>query len=288
MPCRAARPTGRSCASSVLRSAGSGWSAAPEVAEQRPPLVGERRREAGGRVEGLGDLEELRRVEAAAAHGPADPRLDVVGRPDAHPGAVLEQLPGLVGLVQAAPDDDRVVGRLEGLGEAARRLERRLLGEPGADGRELEERDRAGVHHLRARRLSDGLPATRNRHGTAAPGLARVPDPDPRASSTIPGGGSSPGGASRRSGDAGSHRSMPVWTPVDGERGAHEPGARGEPRIGTARAGVRSTPGTAARGPSPPARRASPRCPRRARRRARAAPRAAAGSVTTLRQWCIP
>jgi hypothetical protein len=147
--------------------------APPEITQQRPPLLGERRRESRRGVEGLGNLEEVLRVQAPAAHRAADPRIDVVRRADADAGALLEQRTGLVGLVEAATDDDRVVGRLEGLREAPRRVERGLLREARADRRELQQRDGAGVHQPAARGgrpLSDGLPGTRNRHGTVAHG----------------------------------------------------------------------------------------------------------------------
>ena len=148
--------------------------AATEVAQQWPALLGERRLEARGGVERLGDLEELRRVEPAAPRRAPDPRLDVVRGTDPHPGPLLEQLARLVRLVEAAGDDDRVAGRLEVLGEPPRRVERRLLGESRPDLGELEQRDRARVHRLahRARPLTDGLPATTNRHATDAQGSA--------------------------------------------------------------------------------------------------------------------
>jgi hypothetical protein len=146
----------------------------PEVAKQRPAVVRERRLEAGGGIEGLGDLEELRRVEPAATRGAPDPGLDVVRGSDPHAGAFLQQLPGLVGLVEPARDDHGVARWLQSLGEAARRVERGLLGEPGSNLRELEQRDRARVHGVRhrGRPLIEGLPAMVKRHGADAHGSA--------------------------------------------------------------------------------------------------------------------
>ena len=92
---------------------------APEVAQQRATLVGERGREAGRRVERLDDLEELRGIEASAAGRPADPGLDVVRGADPDAGTLLEQRAGLVGLVEGARDDHGVGRRLERLGDAA-------------------------------------------------------------------------------------------------------------------------------------------------------------------------
>ena len=90
------------------------------------------------------------------------------------PGALLEQLPRLVGLVERAGDDHRVRGGLELLGQPPRRVEGRLLGQAGADLRELEEGDRAGVHGRAGQEargpLRDGLPATVSRHGIETQG----------------------------------------------------------------------------------------------------------------------
>jgi thioredoxin reductase (NADPH) len=58
-----------------------------ELAQERPAIVGQGRREPGRRVEGLGQLEELRGLEAAAARGALDGGSDVVRRAD--PGAGL-------------------------------------------------------------------------------------------------------------------------------------------------------------------------------------------------------
>src|SRR5512135_2080617 len=98
---------------------------AAEVAEQRAALVGERGREASRRIERLGDPEELRWIETPAARGTLGPRPDVVGRPDADAGAVHEERPGLVRLVEAPRDEHRVAAGDEGLGEPPAGLERR-------------------------------------------------------------------------------------------------------------------------------------------------------------------
>ena len=63
---------------------------AAKVAEERPSIVGERGREPIGRIERLRDLDELRRVEPAAARRPFDGRADVVGGPDPDPRTLLE------------------------------------------------------------------------------------------------------------------------------------------------------------------------------------------------------
>ncbi len=76
----------------------------------------------------------------------------------------------------AAGDDDRVIGRLERLGQPARRSERGGRREPCPDGRELEQRERALVHGLPAGQRvrvgpdSDRWPRSTKRHGSAAHG----------------------------------------------------------------------------------------------------------------------
>ena len=131
------------------------------------------RREAGRRVEGLRELEELGRFEAAATDRALDRRPDVARGTDADAGPLGQERAGLIGLVEAARDDDRVVRRLQRLGQPAGRRERGRLGEPRPDERELEQRDRSFVHRDgRGRRQrdasgpeTDGCPATTNRHG---------------------------------------------------------------------------------------------------------------------------
>ena len=123
-----------------------GMQLATEVAQQRSPLVGEGRRKPRGRIERLGELEELGGIEATAAGGSFDRRADVVGRPDPDPRSILEQRSRLVGLVELAGDDDWVGRRLEGFRQPARRRERRGRREPLANERELEQGLRAGVH----------------------------------------------------------------------------------------------------------------------------------------------
>src|SRR5207245_10101658 len=100
-----------------------------------------RRLEPRGRVEGIGELEELGRLEPTTPRRTLDRRSDVTGGADPDPGPLREQGPGLVGLVEAAGDHDRVAGWQQGVREASRRRERGLIGQAVADLRELEERD---------------------------------------------------------------------------------------------------------------------------------------------------
>ena len=169
--CRAARPSGRSCAAACCagRAAGGAGGRGPGAAAAAPRRATSARRAAASSVSAIS--RKCGRVQAAAADGAPDPRLDVVRRPDPDPGTVLEQRPRLVGLVEAAPDDHRVVGRLERLREAPRRRRttssrRAAPGRPGTRGARWSGRPSVA----QARRLSDGLPGTRNRHGTPVQG----------------------------------------------------------------------------------------------------------------------
>ncbi len=87
--------------------------------QQGPPVVLEVRGEAARRVQRVGDLEELGRVEPSAAHRALNRRPDVVRAADPDPRSLREQRPGLVRLVESPGDDDRIRRRLERLGGAA-------------------------------------------------------------------------------------------------------------------------------------------------------------------------
>jgi hypothetical protein len=119
---------------------------AGEGVEQRPAVVRQRRLQPGRRIEGVGELEELARVEPASPRRPLDGRADVVRRADAGARPLAEELADLVGLVEGPGDDYRLVARLERFGEAPRRRERRRGGEALADLGELEQLERSRVH----------------------------------------------------------------------------------------------------------------------------------------------
>jgi hypothetical protein len=147
---------------------------AADLAQQRPALVGEGRREAGCGVERVGDLQELGGLETPAADRALGPRSDVVARADPDPGTVAQERPSLVRLVEGAGDEDRVRLRLQRVGQPARRRERGQLRESLADLRELEEDERALVHQrvVAGRRgpEMDGDAASISRHGCRAHG----------------------------------------------------------------------------------------------------------------------
>ena len=147
-----------------------GMQLSTEVAQQRSPLVGQGRRKPRGRVERLGELEELGGIEATAAGRSFDRRADVMGRPDPDARSLLEQRPRLIGLVELAGHDDRVGRRLEGFRQPARRRERRGSREPLANERELEQDLRAGVHQPVGGAAGGRPPA---RHAEAGPETER-------------------------------------------------------------------------------------------------------------------
>jgi hypothetical protein len=149
----------------------------PEVAQQRSALVGERRGQASGRIERLGDRQELLRVQATAPCGPFDGWTDVVGGPDPDPGPLLQEAPRLVRLVELPGHDHWIGRRLQGLGQAARRRERRRGRQPFPDLGVLEQGLRARVHRrsgvpgqsaAEARPETERCPAIHQRHGRPA------------------------------------------------------------------------------------------------------------------------
>ena len=177
-----------------------------------------------------------------------------------------EQGPGLVGLVE---DRGRRPGPTIGPAPtpAAPRAGTGRGREPLTDERELEQRDRAGVHGRRqdgvgARTRPDG-PARRVDEAPPGPRpVRRVGDPDPRRRATS-GRGSAAGAASTRSSDAASSRVEPGHRPIDREPGRHEPGPRVKCRLGgrPSRAASRFSRQRPALAPRPP-----PRQPRVAHR----------------------
>jgi hypothetical protein len=216
---------------------------AGERVEQRPAVVGDRRLEAGGRVERVGDLEELGGVETAAAGRALDGGTDIVRPADPDAGTFGEQGAGLVGLVEAAGDDHRVRRGFERRRQPLRRWERGRGREPLADERELEQRDRAGVHGRQERderpgavaqgRDPDtaGLAGSTKRHGTAVQGGPAYGDPDPGRRDDVRSRLAGRMAASMRSGEPSVEQVEPGHRAVDREAGRDESRSPGEQRV---------------------------------------------------------
>ncbi len=83
---------------------------AGEGVQERAAVVRQARLEAGGRVQGVRQLQELGRVESPTARRPLDGRADVMSCPNTDTGPFDEQGPRLVRLVEGPGDDDRVRG----------------------------------------------------------------------------------------------------------------------------------------------------------------------------------
>ena len=212
-------PTGSKLRDSVLRRAGSACNSRPRSRRsgRRSSASAVARRAVASSVSAM--LDELGGLQPAAADRPLDGRPDVARRADADPGTLDQQRAGLVGLIEAARHDDRVVGRFEGLGKPARRRERCRLGEARPHERELQQGDRALVHRRSVETRAVSAPSaarTRTggrRRGTATAGWPTAPPRRRRRSARvvrIASGGIWSTGPSRRTGDAGSHRSSPV------------------------------------------------------------------------------
>ena len=221
-----------------------------------------------------------------------DPRLDVVRRADAHAGPVLEQRPGLVRLVEAAADDDRVArtARAPRRGGATARTTSSRRAARGPAGNSRSAIERASIARSRGRPADRRAARDDEPPRDRRPGLRRRRRSRSGASATIPGRGSPSGADSRRSGDAGSHRSSAGVTA--GRCRTPPPRGRGRRRgahRGCASERRRGRPCTPPSGRAPRARRASRRRPSiGSTARTSSAAGRAAGSVTTLRQWCIP
>ena len=177
-------------------------------------------------------------LQAAAAGGALHPRPDVVRRADADAGALAQQRAGLVRLVEAAVDEDRVRLRLERLGEPAAGRERGQLREPGADLRELEQRDGALVHqapsagtrspgHGWARRIDEPP-------GMLAPRGRGVVDADPRRGDDRGAARSVRRGRVPGAAATGSHRSRPVSDRSIPNATVTRPGPAGQAVVGQA------------------------------------------------------
>ena len=163
---------------------------ARQVAQERSLVATQGLAEPPRRLQRHQDLDEVRRIQPAAPGRPLDPRHDVLAAPDAGAGVPGHEGTGLRRLVQSAGHDHRFGGWLESFGQAAAGREGGVGGESGAYQRQLEQCHRARVHagsrgfgrrrddvlsggargHRRDPVESDGLPATKKRHGRLSQG----------------------------------------------------------------------------------------------------------------------
>ena len=285
--CRAARRPGRSCAPASSAARAGAWSSRPSSRRsgRRSSARSVASRAVASSVSAISRNCAGSRRPPRAARSTAGPMSRAAPIPT--PGPLLEERPRLVGLVEAARDEDRVVRWLERLGQPARRRERRWprRAAPGSPGTRAGSSERSSMPPV-SRRSRAGADAARARDrrmaaldeppGLRVPWLARVVDPDPGVASIGRGRSSrrrrleperrSPG----RTGRARSSR-CPARMRPRRARAAGEPFGRqrGDPCGLRGRALGRQAP-SAAPSSGGRDRAASPRSPRAARPRGRA------------------
>ena len=137
-----------------------------KLAQERAALLGQDRSEPAGRLEGLGDLDEVGRIQPATPARPLNPGSDVVGRADPSRGSLAQQATGLVRLIERPSDQDRLVRRFEGIGEPPARAKAGVIGQACPDQPELQEADRLRVHQPDTL----GCPLIAKRHGSSIQG----------------------------------------------------------------------------------------------------------------------
>ena len=172
---------------------------AGEVAQQRPPIVGERVAQAAPGLQRLRDRHELERIEPSAARGAFDRRADVVRAADAGAGLLGEQL--------ARPPMSRRGRSRRGRGR--RRAERLRQAAAGREPGRVRPAARGSAGTQRSSDLASisvartaGACTSQKRLGRSAqPGPAYATPmrgPDAIAGPRRPRGWPGPGGASRR------------------------------------------------------------------------------------------
>ena len=117
-----------------------------QLPKERPSIFCKDEAQSPGRVNGVGQLQELRRLQAATTAGTIDRWADVVRSTDADTWPFLDQGACLVRFVERSRHDDRLMARFKGLGQQASRPERRMCREPLPDERKLEQVLRSPVH----------------------------------------------------------------------------------------------------------------------------------------------
>ena len=82
-----------------------------QLVEQRPAVAAERLTQTGRGRERVGNLQELQRIQSPAAGCAIDPGRDVLGAADSGTWMARQKRASLRCFVEAAPDQDRIVGR---------------------------------------------------------------------------------------------------------------------------------------------------------------------------------
>ena len=143
-------PAGSIASSSRARSCGSGLMERPSSCSS-----GGRSSRSASAEATRGDqrLQDLRAAPSPPGARRARARRTTVAMSCAPPtptsGPARQDVARLVGLVEPAPDDERLGRRLERLGQPARRAERGQPGQPLADQRKLEQQLAPRVGHRR-------------------------------------------------------------------------------------------------------------------------------------------
>ena len=112
---------------------------ARQITKQWTPVLCQYEAESSGCLDGVGQLEELRRLQTTPAGRAIDPRPDVVRPADPNAGSFLDQGACLVRFIERPRHDHGLVARFEGLGQTASGRERCVCRKPLPDERKLEQ-----------------------------------------------------------------------------------------------------------------------------------------------------
>ncbi len=119
-----------------------------QISHDRPPIPADCLGQAGGRLQRVHDVEEMGRLEAAAACRTFDPGADVLAAADAGPRVLGDERPGLRCLFESSGHHYGVRRGLHRLSQAPPGREARGRGQAGSDQRELEQGLGSPIHRL--------------------------------------------------------------------------------------------------------------------------------------------
>ena len=112
-------PGGVEAARQNAAQAGESVNLARQIAQKRPSVAAQRLTEPRGRLQRVGDLQEVRRVQPSAACRPLDPRRDVLCAADTGARMLADERTRLRRLLDTPAHDHGVGGGLQRLGQAA-------------------------------------------------------------------------------------------------------------------------------------------------------------------------